>query len=84
MYDFLKRVIMAEMAAYDELPAVLRQVFNRFPRNVSVVQTMSLPGVRKAYAAMPLDKFAEALEAHLWAHIESESISPLDSRSSSC
>lgn len=74
MSDLLKRVAAAEMEAYDRLPSRVRRVFDRAPRKVSVVQTMGLPGVKKAYANMPVGQFASVLESHLMAQATGEAV----------
>jgi len=73
--DFLKKISEAEMEAYDSLPPELRQVFNEAPCRVSVIQTMNLPGVKKAYKSMPLTDFCRFLKSRLEARAMNEEVS---------
>jgi len=74
MSNLLKRVAAAEMEAYDQLPCIVRKVFDEAPRKVSVVQTMRLPGVRKAYSKMSKEQFAGVLAEHLAAQAQDEAV----------
>lgn len=74
MSDLLKYVATAEMEAYDKLPCVIRKVFDEAPRKVSVVRTMALPGVRKAYTNMDKEQFAKVLTNHLAAQAQEEAV----------
>lgn len=70
----LKAIAEAEMQAYDALPTEVRRVFDAAPRKVSVIQTMGLPGVRKAYRDMDTETFAAVLSNHLAQQAASEAI----------
>lgn len=72
--EFLKSVADQEMDAFDELPPCVRAVFQECPRKVSVIQTMALPGVKKAYRSMAPQAFATVLTRHLAAQSRNEAL----------
>ena len=63
--SLIQDISIQEMEAYESLPPELREVFRECPRRVSVLRTMRLPGVKKAYKTLPLEVFCAVIRDHL-------------------